>query len=163
ARGTRPRRPLRYVHPRVAGDRRRRAGDDPADELSLPRRARPCRNPSRALRVRVVRAPRGRGRERPRLRAARAPRRPAPGPGAPGPRRPRAASRAAQPRCRARGRPSASPPEAGARGRGRKAGAGWAAPAAADAAERVAAKAALADVTLDRFVEEPLVPPDADE
>jgi ethanolamine ammonia-lyase large subunit len=35
--------------------------------------------------------------------------------------------------------------------------------AAGDAAERVAAKAALADVTLARFVEEPLLPPEQDE
>jgi ethanolamine ammonia-lyase large subunit len=63
----------------------------------------------------------------------------------------------------AHGRTFASLAEVMAKANEPKSGDELAGLAAGDAAERVAAKAALADVTLARFVEEPLLPPEQDE
>src|SRR5689334_8449053 len=64
---------------------------------------------------------------------------------------------------RAHGRTFGSLAEAMAKANEPKSGDELAGLAAADAAERVAAKAALADTTLATFVEEPILPPETDE
>jgi ethanolamine ammonia-lyase large subunit len=63
----------------------------------------------------------------------------------------------------AQGRSFATLAEVMAKANEQKSGDELAGLAAADAAERVAAKAALADVRLSAFVEEPLLPPESDE